>query len=257
MKDVKVCLLTASILKTLYLQGMDSIKQISGEIYGEYTQKPFPSLRELTLREFPNLEGWCGIDDTEVFPSLRNLILNKCPNLKTAPNFSSVQHMELQDCHPAIINSMENLTSLSNLVLHTFPGLSFLSGELLKNNDLLTSLSITSCQNLHLLPPELEKLTALKSLSLSWCEELSCLPQGLQHLKYLESLGISECHVLFSLPEDGIGGLSSLKVLSIENCKNLTSLSAGLQYLKALEHLTIMYCPNLTSFPENSQSCGT
>lgn len=238
-------------LKTLYLQGMDSVKYISREIYDEYTMKPFPSLRELTLREFPNLEDWCGIDYKEVFPSVRKLIINKCPKLKTAPNFPAVQHVELQDCHPAIINSMENLTSLSTLVLDTFPSLLLLSGELLKNNASLTSLSITSCQSLHSLPRELEKLTALKSLSISWCEELSCLPQGLKHLKSLESLEISECHGLFSLPEDHIGGLISLKVLSIENCRNLTSLPAGMQYLKALERLTIMYCPNLTSFPEN------
>ncbi|XP_015892205.3 putative disease resistance protein RGA3 [Ziziphus jujuba] len=238
-------------LETLYLQGMDNIKHISREFYGQDSQKLFPSLKELTLREFPNLEDWCGMDNTEVFPQLRKLILEKCPNLMAVPLFPSVQHVELQDCHPSIINSMENSTSLSNLVIHTFPGLLLLSEELLKNDGSLTSLKISSCQNLHSLPSELEKLTALKSLSISWCEELSCLPQGLQYLKSLESLEISECHGLFSLPDDGIAGLSSLKVLSIENCKNLTSLSTGLQYLNALEHLTIMYCPNLTFSPDN------
>ncbi|KAH7517700.1 hypothetical protein FEM48_Zijuj09G0092200 [Ziziphus jujuba var. spinosa] len=191
-------------LETLYLQGMDNIKHISREFYGQDSQKLFPSLKELTLREFPNLEDWCGMDNTEVFPQLRKLILEKCPNLMAVPLFPSVQHVELQDCHPSIINSMENSTSLSNLVIHTFPGLLLLSEELLKNNGSLTSLKISSCQNLHSLPSELEKLTALKSLSISWCEELSCLPQGLQYLKSLESLEISECHGLFSLPDDGV-----------------------------------------------------
>ncbi|KAA8545700.1 hypothetical protein F0562_020849 [Nyssa sinensis] len=152
------------------------------------------------------------------------------------------------------MNSMENINSLSILVIDTFPGLLHLSGKLLKNNKCLTYLEIQSCQNLHSLPSELEKLTALKSLIISNCEELSCLPLGLQNLKVLELLEINGCHGMVSLPEDGIGGLSSLQNLFIESCHNLFSLSRGLCRLTALEQLSIMSCPKLASLPDGLQN---
>ncbi|KAJ7968355.1 Disease resistance protein [Quillaja saponaria] len=237
-------------LKTLYLQGLSKVKLISREFYADDIQKPFPSLKELTIRDFPNLDEWFGIEDKEPFVCLEKLHINNCPNLKAAPFFPSLHHLELRGCHPSIVNSLEKVSTLSILVIDSFPDM-VLSGELLRNNHFLTSLKISSCPNIRSLPLQLENLTALKSLTISWCEELSSLPQGLQNFKSLESLVISECHGLTSLPEDGIGGLSSLKVLSIENCNNLTSLSNGLQNLIALEHLTIMYCPKLVSLPNN------
>ncbi|XP_062167384.1 putative disease resistance protein RGA3 [Alnus glutinosa] len=238
-------------LKNLYLQAMEGIECIGQDFYGRDIQAPFPSLKELTLRDFPKLKEWCGSNGKQVLPCLEKLTVNKCPNLTSAPVLPSLQQLELQCCHPLLIKSMENLTSLSILVIDNFPQLSLLSGDLLKNNILLTSLKISSCPNLSLLPLEIENLTALKSLTICWCEELESLPQGLQNLKSLESLEIYECHKITSLPEDGIQGLSSLRTLSIENCDNLSSLSTGLQYLSALEHLTIMYCPELTSLPDD------
>lgn len=82
---------------------------------------PFPSLKELTLRDFPKLKEWCGSNGKQVFPCLEKLTVNKCPNLTSAPVLPSLQHLELQCCHPLFIKSMENLTSLSILVIDTFP----------------------------------------------------------------------------------------------------------------------------------------
>ncbi|XP_059428613.1 putative disease resistance protein RGA3 [Corylus avellana] len=215
-------------LKNLYLQAMEGIECIGQDFYGRDIQAPFSSLKELTLRDFPKLKEWCG------------------SNGKQSCNVAM-----LQCCHALLIKSMENLTSLSILVIDGFPELPLLSGDLLKNNILLTSLKFSSCPNLSLLPLEIENLTAPTSLTISWCKELKSLPQGLQNLKLLESLEISDCHRLKSLPEDGIQGLSSLRTLSIENYDKLSSLSTGLQYLSALEHLSIMYCPKLPALPDD------
>ncbi|KAF2296496.1 hypothetical protein GH714_040461 [Hevea brasiliensis] len=198
-------------LKLLYLQGMDNVECISIEFYSIDVQRPFPALTELTLRNFPKLKEWSNSDGREAFPCLEKLIVSKCPKLSTAPLFPSLQHLELHDCHPLLITTMENL------------------------------LAFCSC--------ELEKLTALKSLTICSCEELSTLPEGLHNLKSLESLEISECHNIISLSDAGVGSLSNLKILSVENCTNLTSLSAGLLNLIALEQLTIVDCPNLASLP--------
>lgn len=244
-------------LETLCLQGMDDVTVISEEFYFRGTGKQFPSLKDLTLRDFPNLVKWSGIDSTEVFPCLQKLIIDKCPKLKTSPVFPALQHLELRDCHPEIINSIENIASLSVLVIDMFPKLLHLSEKLLKNNTGLASLEIHSCKNLRSLPSNLELLTTLKSLIISSCEELSSLPLELKMLEDLEFLEINGCHKLIMLPLDRITGLSSLKALSIENCANLRSLSSGLCHLTALEQFSIMSCPKLAFLPDSLQNLSS
>lgn len=242
-------------LKTLCLQGMDGITRIGKAFYGKDTRKPFPSLKELTLRDFPNLEEWSSVGSSETFSCLQKLIIDKCPNLETLQAlFPSLEHLELRDCHPKIMDSMRNITSLSILVIDTFLELPRLPGELLENNRRLASLEILSCQNLHSLPSELESLASLKSLIISSCDELSYLPLGLQKLKLLEFLEINGCHNMTLLPGDGLKGLISLQNLSIENCTNLISLSTGLCQLTSLEQLSIMSCPKLISLPDGLQN---
>ncbi|PPE01232.1 hypothetical protein GOBAR_DD01726 [Gossypium barbadense] len=223
-------------LKVLYLQGMEAVKNIGAELYGESTGRPFPSLEVLTLIDFPSLEFWWGFNRREEFPSLVKLTIKKCSKLQNMPWMPSLQHLELHSCN-----------EMTDFVEH----LIFLE-KLLQNNPLLMSLKISSCPKLHSIPPSLGKLTSLKSLAICWCEQLHSLPQGLQNLTLLESLEIIECPSLVSLSED-IQGLRSLRSLSIEMCSNLKSLPIELQFLTALEHLTIMYCPNLASLPDSFQ----
>ncbi|KAA8536329.1 hypothetical protein F0562_028807 [Nyssa sinensis] len=241
------------LLETLRMEGMAEVTSIGKEFYGENTPLIFPSLLELTIGDFPVLQEWSSTDGRETFPKLSKLTVRKCPNLIVMPSVLSLQHLELHDCNPRIIRSLENLTLLSDLVIKGFTELLSLPGILLRNNCLLRSLKIISCPKLHSLPSELENLTSLKSLTIRWCEELSSLPLGFQNLTALESLEIGDCHSLISLPQEGIGGLSSLRTLSIENCSNLASISMKFQDFTALEHLTIMYCPSLAALPDDLQ----
>ncbi|XP_022768539.1 putative disease resistance protein RGA4 [Durio zibethinus] len=239
-------------LKVLYLQGMDAVKNIGREFYGDVTGTLFPSLTELTLVDFPTLESWWSFNRKEEFPSLVKLTLIKCFRLQNLPCFPSLHHLELRSCNEMVLRSASNLTSLNILIIDDFAGQLVFLENLLKNNALLMCLGISSCPKLQSIPPSLGKLIKLKSLAIRWCEELHSLPQGLQNLSSLESLEIIECPSLISLPED-IQGLRSLRSLSIENCSNLKSLPIELQFLTALEHLTIMYCSNLASLPESFQ----
>ncbi|KAA8536334.1 hypothetical protein F0562_028812 [Nyssa sinensis] len=241
------------LLETLRMEGMAEVTSIGREFYGENTPLIFPSLVELTIGDFPVLQEWSSIDGRETFPKLSKLTVRKCPNLIVMPSVLSLQHLELHDCNPRILRSLENLTLLSDLVIKRFTELLSLPGILLRNNCLLRSLKIISCPKLHSLPSELKNLTSLKSLTIRWCEELSSLPLGFQNLTALESLEIGDCHSLISLPQEGIGGLSSLRTLSIENCSNLASISMKFQDFTALEHLTIMYCPSLAALPDDLQ----
>ncbi|EXC01152.1 Putative disease resistance protein RGA3 [Morus notabilis] len=240
-------------LKVLYMQGLDAVLDIGSEFYGESTRTTFPSLGELTLTDFPNLEYWWTSNG---FPSLHKLTVNKCPRLKNMPSFPSLKHLELRGCNDIVLRSASNLTSLTSLIVEEFPEQLIYLDLLLQNNILLMSLKISSCPKLCCISPNLGKLTGLKTLTVRWCEQLLSLPEGLQNLTSLESLEIIDCHSLISLPES-MEGLISLRSLSIENCSNITTLSRSLQCLSALEHLTIMYCPKLNSLPDDWQHLST
>ncbi|KAL2513525.1 putative disease resistance RPP13-like protein 1 [Forsythia ovata] len=238
------------LLRSLRMEGMDNITHIGPEFYGEHVVS-FPSLQELFMRDFPSLQELLIPNGKEIFPKLSKLVLRKCPNLVSLPLFLSLKHLEIQSCRSITLNSTEELTLLSTLIIEGFDDLSSLPANLLRNNPLLTCLTIKSCPRLQSLGPDFGCLTSLKSLSIQWCEELSLLPEGFKNLNALECFVISDCHSMEILPENPIGGLRSLQILSIENCSRLSSISVGLQYLTALKHLTVMYCPNLAGLPDS------
>ncbi|XP_022897768.1 putative disease resistance protein RGA3 [Olea europaea var. sylvestris] len=246
-------------LERISLQGMDGITSIDEGFYGGVFPEPFPCVKFFTIKDFPNLEDWSSIDGGLPFPRLEKLILDKCPNLTNAPApaFPSIRHLELHFCNAKIMESLENITSLSSLVVDMLPNLNHISGSLLGNNKYLESLEIRACQNLHLLTSKLENLIYLRSLIISCCEKLSDLPPGLKKLERLELLEINCCHSLILLPHEEIEGLGSLKTFSIENCSNLISLSSGFHHLSSLEQLSIMSCPKLTSLPDGFENLST
>ncbi|KAJ1386915.1 P-loop containing nucleoside triphosphate hydrolase [Sesbania bispinosa] len=235
-------------LKAIHLQGMHSVINIGREFYGGVSGSTFQSLQELSIVDFPNLEFLWSLNGGEEFPSLVKLTIKRCPTLKNMPSIQSLQHLELQNCDEMILLSASNISSLCTLVIDQFTGQLVPLESLLQNNASLTSLTISTCQNLLSIPSTLGCLTALKSFTIRWCEELLTLPEDLQNLSSLECLELSECHSLVALPE-GIQGLHTLRSLSIENCNSITSLPTGLQHLTALEHLAIMYCPVLDHLP--------
>lgn len=237
-------------LRVIYMHGMHSVKSINSRFYGRGSGRPFQSLQELSLVDFPNLEFWWSLNTKEEFPSLVKLFINKCERLKNMPWFPSLQHLEFRNCNEMIMKSATNFSTLLTLLIDGFTGQLVIFERLLENNPCLTFLTISSCPNLRSISSKLGCLVALKSLTIRWCQELIALPQEIQNLSLLESLEISECHSLTVLPE-GIEGLTSLRSLSIENCENLSYIPRGLGHLIALEHLTIMYCPSLAFLPEN------
>ncbi|XP_008237074.1 PREDICTED: putative disease resistance protein RGA1 isoform X2 [Prunus mume] len=239
------------LLKTLSLQGMHGVKSIGTEFYGDGTDIWFPSLEELSISDFANLEEWSSANDRNAFRRLKKLNVKICPKLAHIPLPQSLLHLEIQDCNPTLV-PIADLSLLSVLILDKIPDLVSLPKGLFASTS-LSSLKIVSCPKLHSMPLEIQNLSSLKSLTIRWCEKLSSLPQSLQNLKALESLEISGCGSLTSLLDGGIAGLASLRTLSIENCSELTSLLSSLEQLTLLEDLTIMDCPKLGSFPAGVQ----
>ncbi|KAK4381293.1 putative disease resistance protein RGA1 [Sesamum angolense] len=242
------------LLRSLRMEGLSSITHIGQEIYGGDVEVSFPSLQELSVRDFPLLQQWARLDGKETFPRLRKLILNNCPHLISVPHFTSLEHLELRHCTSTVLKCMEHLTLLSTLAIEGFNELLCLPGELIRNNQLLKSVRIHSCPKLHSLTSEFGGLNSLTLLSIRWCEDLPLLSKELENLVALEVLEISDCHSVTALPGNVMEGLKSLQDLSIENCSGLASVSFGLQQLSALKHLTIMYCPSLAALPDHVEN---
>ncbi|KAK4438058.1 hypothetical protein Salat_0139900 [Sesamum alatum] len=206
------------------MEGLSSITHIGQEIYRDDVEVSFPSLQELSMRDFPLLQQWASLDGKETFPRLRKLILNNCPRLISVPHFTSLEHLELRRCSSTVLNCIKHTTLLSTLAIEGFSSFSHI---------------------------RIRRLTSLTLLSIRWCQDLPLLSEELQNLVALEVLEISDCHSVTALPGNVMEGLKSLQDLSIENCSSLASISLGLQQLSAFKHLTIMYCPSLAALPDN------
>ncbi|CAL2278241.1 unnamed protein product [Prunus armeniaca] len=239
------------LLKTLYLHGMDGVKKIGREFNGDGADIWFPSLEELSISDFANLEEWSSANDGNAFRRLKKFTVKSCPKLAHIPLPQSLQHLELWNCNPTMV-PIADLSLLSVLILDKIRDLVSLPEGLFASAS-LSSLKILSCPKLHSMTLHMQNLSSLKSLTIRWCGELSSLPQSLQNLKALDSLEISGYGSLTSLPDGGIAGLASLRTLSIENCNDLTSLSSSLEQVTLLEDLTIIDCPKLGSFPAGVQ----
>ncbi|XP_077225976.1 putative disease resistance protein RGA4 [Tasmannia lanceolata] len=213
-------------LENLEIRGMDAVKQINQEFYGNNTLNgfSFPSLKRLSLSFMWSLEIWASVEKGGAFPCLNELKIECCPKLITLPCFVHLTSV--------LISHLDEMSS--------FPE------SFLQHGNALQHLQISYCKKLRSLPRELDNFVALKSLIISNCKELVSLPEGLRNLTSLEKLEIGRCESIISLAEEGVlRGLKSLLSLKIHGCFNMTSLPSGLQRLTALQRLYIRDCPKL------------
>ncbi|KAJ9685150.1 hypothetical protein PVL29_017256 [Vitis rotundifolia] len=241
------CLGQLPSLKQLRIEGMDGVKKVGAEFYGETlvsAGKFFPSLESLNFNSMSELEHWedWSSSTESLFPCLHELTIEDCPKL--------------------IMKLPTYLPSLTKLSVHRCPKLE----PPLLRLPLLKEFQVGECNEAVLRSGN--DLTSLTRLTISRISRLVKLHEGfVQFLQGLRVLEVSECKELVYLWEDGFGSENShsleirdcdqlvslgcnLQSLEINKCDKLERLPNGWQSLTCLEELTIWECPKLASFPD-------
>uniref|UniRef100_A0A2C9V0Z5 Disease resistance protein RGA3 n=1 Tax=Manihot esculenta TaxID=3983 RepID=A0A2C9V0Z5_MANES len=232
-------------LKYLYIKGMLKVEKIDNEFYGDGTIKAFPSLRQLELYDMPYLKEWWNLksdEQSKEFTCLEYLTIKGCSNLSRLPELPNLKNLALWNCNEELLLSLDQLASLSTLVINEFrKPLSIPAGNLTS----LRKMTIYDCDDLLAqLVDDMKPLSSLEHLRILYCDALKSLPTGLRYLTSLQKLEIAECRELVEVP-DVMDKLSSLKELTIDGCPMLKSLPDSIRYLSRLEKLVIGRCPEL------------
>ncbi|XP_022717254.1 putative disease resistance RPP13-like protein 1 isoform X2 [Durio zibethinus] len=251
-------------LKNLYIGGMDEVKEIGVEFFGENQPNAFASLEDLCFEDMLNWKDWdsCESDDqVSKFPKLRLLSILECPELLgRLPNcLHSLQELVIRGCQQLVV-SISRLPLLCELEIHGCK-------ELMYSN----CVDVTSLKRVSLLgiskfgiPPEriVSTLTKLESFRTGGCKELASLSQNglgfLGHLSSLRDIEISDCPQLVSSETEEVneeklqlGKISSIESLTIKDCERLNRLPKALHSLTFLAEIQIGKCPSLVSFAKN------
>jgi Leucine-rich repeat (LRR) protein len=268
-------------LKDLMVEGMEGIKRIGAEFYGDgcSSAMPFPSLETLKFDNMLLWEEWSssGVEGKGDFNNLQKIEIRNCPKLrKLLHQFPALKKMSIMGCEaleslPRVFTVDDSLKQSSEfpclleLSIWTCPNLK----ELPHLFPSLAMLEINGCQELAELPGlpsicELEvnkfdemvlqsivNLTSLTYLRMCEISMLTCFPEGfLQKLTALEELQIAGLDELTTLSNEiGLQNLQCLQRLEISGCPFLKELPQSLYELSSLKELRVSKCPSLVSFP--------
>ena len=285
LKDCKKCSLLPTIgglpfLEILHIQGMEKVKSIGAEFYGE-CKNPFATLKELRFEDMPEWESWSHSnlmkENITVFPNLKKFVIRKCPKLMGElpkclqslvkldvsecpelvcglPELASLHELNLEECDEAMLRGDEvDLRSLATLQLKRISRLNCLSMSHTRSLVALQELVIKDCGGLTCLWEEQGVLCNLKVLRIEDCAELEKLPNGLQiSVMRLEELEVRRCPKLETFLEAGLPPM--LRRLVVRDCGNLKGLPPPHSHnynnsVCALEFLEIISCPSLRCFP--------
>ncbi|KAF2293717.1 hypothetical protein GH714_004289 [Hevea brasiliensis] len=254
------------LLRNLCIEGMDAVKTVDFDSYGEGSRLavPFPSLETLKFEDMLVWELWLSSNgDNEepdnIFPRLSELALLNCPKLtrKLPKRLCSLAKLTICNC-PILENSLISLPSLHELKLEECSRLTFLWNQITGLEQVfgLERIIIKDCPQLVSLTENAnDMLYSCARMELSVCNKEEQLPYGMHGLQSLKvsspvSLNyINNCSGLRSFPEVGLS-LPNLRTLNIYDCFNLKTLPGEMRNLMSLQELAVCNCPGLVSFPQ-------
>ncbi|WJZ91307.1 hypothetical protein VitviT2T_010392 [Vitis vinifera] len=185
-------------LKNLVIEGMNEVKLIGDEFYGE-TANPFRALKHLRFEKMPQWKDWLipklSHEETQaLFSCLCELIIIKCPKLiNLSHELPSLVTLHVQECQELEI-SIPRLPLLIKLIV------------------------------VGLLKSWVVDVPSLNQLYIWKISSLSCLWERLaRSLIAIEDLGIAECDELACLRKPGFE-LKTLVVCDIHGSKGVMGL---------------------------------
>ncbi|KAJ0860699.1 putative P-loop containing nucleoside triphosphate hydrolase, leucine-rich repeat domain superfamily [Helianthus annuus] len=230
-------------LKELLIQGMDDVKVISLEL-SRSTDVTFPSLEILRFVDMSSWEVW-STNSKVMFPCLRELQIRNCPNLSdvSLEALPSLRVLRIEGCGESVLRSLVHAaSSTTKLEIESILGLTDeVWRGVIVNFGAVEELCIQKCDEIRYLwesDAEASKvLVNLKELEVWGC-------------KNLVSLGEKE------EDEDKIGSnlLSSLRILDVQACGSMERLCCP----NGIESLTITCFDSLThvSLPRATTTGG-
>ncbi|KAI9115190.1 hypothetical protein K1719_013509 [Acacia pycnantha] len=264
-------------LQELRLSGLDGIKVIGEELYGNGSSiAPFPCLSYLEFYDMREWEEWDICYEGESFPCLEQLHIVRCSRLEkslpqhlpclktlhidtcwnleaTLPKSSCMENLFLRCCGKIRVKDMPTWSSsdvlppLHHLTLDRCPAM-----ELLPQGGLLSSLrhlSVKRCSKVIASGRDwgMHELLSLKQLEIDYIQDMECfLEEGLLSPN-LQSLSFSFCDNMKRTNHRGFVHLYSLTSLSFDHCRSRSFEGMPEDGLPpSLSHLSINSSPLLT-----------
>ncbi|KAH9670464.1 putative disease resistance protein [Citrus sinensis] len=249
-------------LKHLEISGMDGVKSVGPEFYGDSCSVPFPSLETLRFHDMQEWEEWIprgAGQAVEGFPKLQMLSLVGCSELQgTLPErFPLLKKLVIVGCEQLLV-TIQCLPVLSELHIDGCRRVVFSS---LINFSSLKSIFLRDIANQVVLAGLFEQgLPKLENLQICYVHEQTYLWQSetrlLHDISSLNQLQISGCSQLLSLVTEEEHDQQQpelpcrLQFLELSDCKGLTKLPQALLTLSSLTDMRIYGCASLVSFPQ-------
>ncbi|KAL2491603.1 putative disease resistance RPP13-like protein 1 [Abeliophyllum distichum] len=260
------------LLKDLSVKGMDHVKAIGTEFYGNVCdgESLFPSLENLTFEDMSQWEEWHGLAPRAhcaiEIPKLRRFHIRRCPKLVSLPTFSfpSLENLVFEgmsqweewhglaseaQCAIEIPNlctfQISGCPKLVSLPTFSFPSLRELRVKECNEVVLNSMHNLTSLTKLELVKiPGLTSVLELfeqfplklENFEIDDCDDLETLWLSENNVN-LQKVGVTRCPKLLSIQEIGVIGS-----LGIKDCASLESLSCN---ITSCRDLTIRNCPSL------------
>ncbi|KAJ4723710.1 Disease resistance protein [Melia azedarach] len=253
-------------LKYLFISGMDGVKSVGPEFYGNgisvpFPEIPFPSLETLCFQDMQEWEKWIhpgSGQEVECYSKLRELCLVNCSKLQgnLPEHLPSVEKLVIEDCKQLLL-SIPSLPKLRKLEIS---GCKEVMWRSTINLSQLKSVVFGDISNQAFLTGLLQQeLPNLKELEIECCEELTCLWQNgsrmLQEVSSIHESNIgSPLHLSLSAEEEQDQQHQrlprKLQYLKLKCCQALVTLPEAVLSLNSLRHIEIFDCNSLVSFPE-------
>ncbi|XP_078158324.1 disease resistance protein RGA2-like [Carex rostrata] len=258
-------------LQILELKHLDNLMHLCNSAStsaegGEDVRVAFPSLKNMTLSELPELcswyEGEVGNKSSLIFPKLTTLEVTNCPKLTAIPIVPLLTSMTVKG-NKNLSCFATGLTTLHDLSLESHGGNEALSFEPWE------SLNELFLGNYNSIVPVGAKegeqiITPTKCRGLKF-SKVSNIPSDMsfwfwKSFTYLGTLHIVECDRLIYWPEEVFRGLNFLRYIGVFYCLNFlgsklestVGRSSTEVLLPILQELRIDGCPNLVEIPKCS-----